>query len=50
MKFFVGFIGEYGNPVQFSKLFNTKQEAEACKTDLEENSNLDLLEFAIFCK
>ena len=50
MKFFVGYISEYGNPVQFSKLFDTKQEAKNCKADLEENSNLDLLEFAIFCK
>lgn len=50
MKFFVGYIGEYGNPVQFSKLFDTKEEAKACKADLEVNSNLDLLEFAIFCK
>lgn len=50
MKFFVGFIGEYGNPVQFSKLFDTKEEAKIYKANLEENSNLDLLEFVIFCK
>ena len=50
MKFFVGFISEYGNPVQFSKLFSTKEEAKAYKTKLDKNSNLDLLEFAIFCK
>lgn len=50
MKFFVGSIREYGNPVQFSKLFDTKEEAEACKANLEKNSNLDFLEFAIFCK
>lgn len=50
MKFFVGYISEYGNPVQFSKLFDTKQEAKDCKADLESNPMLDLLEFAIFCK
>lgn len=50
MKFFVGFIGECCNPVQFSKLFDTKEEAKAYKIELENNPCLNLLEFAIFCK
>lgn len=48
--FFVGYIGEHGNVVQFSNFFDTIATAKKELAKLESNSMLDMIDFYIFTK